>query len=89
VLGSRPLQHLLYSSFATDNRGIFCFVWLDDGGDVCDRYVRDLLKVSKTNMPDYLVTIILNESENTFMDPDWWGAFILKSNCGFPAEKFA
>lgn len=65
-------QPIYYSSFSSEERGIFCLVWLDGYGDACEKYAESYLKILDDNKPHEMVSILFDRSENLFLKPDWW-----------------
>lgn len=70
-LNSTP-DIILFSSFSSEGRGHFCFVWQKEHGKTCNRLVESLASIPDEFKPDALLRFMFEFCENLYLEPTWW-----------------
>lgn len=69
---SKISQPIYYASFSSEDKGVFCLIWLDGYGDACEKYSNSYLKIPDMDKPHEMITMMFDHSENIFLKPEWW-----------------
>ena len=77
-LSVRP-EALFVSAIAADSGGALVFSWIEESRKACSMLVRSLHSLDDSQLPDAVIRLIFEHSENTFFRPSWWN--------GLPKQK--
>ncbi len=70
----RVLDSLYVSIIATEAGGAIVLSWRDANSDACTRFVQSLAVLPDRDVPDAVVRLVFEHSENTFFRQSWWNA---------------
>jgi hypothetical protein len=65
---------LTQSSFATDDGGAIVYSWLSSSDGTCRNFAESLLELRVNNLPNAIVRLCFEHSENTAISPEWWSS---------------
>jgi len=69
---SLDLNLITFTSFATGEGGIIVFSWLKSSNPVCSNFIKSLLSLSEKEIPNAVVRLSIEYSENVVFDISWW-----------------
>lgn len=72
-----PAEAIFYSSFAYENKGIFCMVWINEGGNAAKKFAKSLTDLNDGAIADAIINILFANSENIYLEPNWWEALAI------------
>lgn len=62
---------ITYSSLASGDKGFFLFSWLKENMN-CFKFVKSLKEIGQNKIPNSIVRMLFQHSENLFLRPAWW-----------------
>ena len=68
------VDSLYVSVIATETGGAIVLVWRDVHTHACTRFVQSLAALADQDVPDAIIRLTFEHSENTFFRPSWWNA---------------
>lgn len=63
---------VLFSSFSSEGRGHFCFIWHRDYDETPKRLVDSFTSIPDELKPDALLRFMFEFCENLYLEPTWW-----------------
>ncbi len=63
---------LTHSSFASDEGGAIVYSWLSSSDNTCRNFVESLLELNANDLPNAVVRLSFEQSENVAISPLWW-----------------
>lgn len=66
------VQYLSFNLFAENSKGFAVFSWLPPSDIVATRFISSLDLIDNSHIPDALIRICFNESDNLAISPGWW-----------------
>ncbi len=66
------LDSLYLSIIAVEEGGAIVLVWRDSHTNACTKFVQSLASLDNQDIPDAIVRLVFEHSENTFFRPSWW-----------------
>lgn len=71
---SITLESMYFSLIPTQNGGAAILSWVEEGGSVCNAFVKSLNGLNRNEMPYALTRLVFEHFENTFFSPAWWSS---------------
>lgn len=65
-------EAIFYSSFASENKGIFCVIWINEGGNAAKQFSESLTNLEDGKIANAIINTLFSNSENIYLAPDWW-----------------
>lgn len=66
------LDGITVTTVATDSGAALVLAWMSDRSHACTRFARSLAALTDKEIPDAVVRLFFEHSENTHMRPSWW-----------------
>jgi hypothetical protein len=70
----QPLDSIYTSIIATETGGAIVLVWRDVHTHACTQFVQSLAALPDRDIPNAIIRLVFEHSENTFFNPSWWNA---------------
>lgn len=67
-----PAEAIFYSSFATNNTGLFCMIWINEGGNAARQFAKSLTELKNDQIANAIVNTLFSNCENIYLAPEWW-----------------
>jgi len=65
-------ETIFYSSFASENKGVFCMVWINEVSTAAKQFAESLTELNDTEIANAIISTLFANCENIYLSPDWW-----------------